>query len=239
MTLFNSAIKKNWVHRAARDCKNECLVLYPQMFELGPRLVSEMFELDPSFVSSLNKVDRFPFSIGEKEIMTFDWAPVPNFFYPKTVIKFAWQNWPKTKHFLYLWQSCGWCRLAFFPLRHLWLLNGEDLNIFNKTTQLACSAQCVERQFRPIWDVAGTLKIFNPKQYESCSNKVNSVILRQSNVMKAYCMNMLESSKRFKDTFECVIPFFCFGAYFPKSLGFGGRMGGIFNKKCPFVTYIF
>ena len=99
-------------------------------------------------------------------------------------MKFAWQNWPKTKHFLYLWRSCGWCRPAFFPLHHLWLLNGEDLNIFNKTTQLACSAQCVERQFRPIWDMAGTLKIFNPKQYESCSNKVNSVILRQSTLWK-------------------------------------------------------
>ena len=49
----------------------------------------QIFELDRGVVSSLNKVDRFPFSIGEKEIMTFDWALVPNFFYPKTVIKFA------------------------------------------------------------------------------------------------------------------------------------------------------
>ena len=32
------------------------------------------------------------------------------------------------------------------------LLNGKDLNIFNKTTQLACSSHCVGRQFSPICD---------------------------------------------------------------------------------------
>ena len=49
--------------------------------------------------------------IVREEIMTFDWDLLPNFLYPKTVIKFCWQNWPKTKHFPYLWHFCGWCEL--------------------------------------------------------------------------------------------------------------------------------
>ena len=46
-------------------------------------------------------------TIVRKEIMTFDWGLLPNFLYPKTVIKFGWQNWPKNQHLPYLWHFCG------------------------------------------------------------------------------------------------------------------------------------
>ena len=55
--------------------------------------------------------------------MTVDWAALPNFFYLKTVIKLHWQNWPKTKHFPYLWPPAGEGDQAF--LRHLSRLKTE------------------------------------------------------------------------------------------------------------------
>ena len=55
--------------------------------------------------------------------MTVDWAALPNFFYLKTVIKLHWQNWPKTKHFPYLWPPAAEGDQAF--LRHLSRLKTE------------------------------------------------------------------------------------------------------------------
>ena len=68
---------------------------------------------------------NFGHSVGEEEveIMTVDWAALPNFFYLKTVIKLHWQNWPKTKHFPYLWPPAGEGDQAF--LRHLSRLKTE------------------------------------------------------------------------------------------------------------------
>ena len=60
---------------------------------------------------------------GGGEIMTVDWAALPNFFYLKTVIKLHWQNWPKTKHFPYLWPPAAEGDQAF--LRHLSRLKTE------------------------------------------------------------------------------------------------------------------
>ena len=60
---------------------------------------------------------------GGAEIMTVDWAALPNFFYLKTVIKLHWQNWPKTKHFPYLWPPAAEGDQAF--LRHLSRLKTE------------------------------------------------------------------------------------------------------------------
>ena len=60
---------------------------------------------------------------GRGEIMTVDWAALPNFFYLKTVIKLHWQNWPKTKHFPYLWPPAAEGDQAF--LRHLSRLKTE------------------------------------------------------------------------------------------------------------------
>ena len=63
-------------------------------------------------------------TVGEEvEIMTVDWGPLPNFFYLKTVIKLHWQNWPKTKHFPYLWLPAAEGDQAF--LRHLSRLKTE------------------------------------------------------------------------------------------------------------------
>ena len=62
-------------------------------------------------------------TVGEVEIMTVDWAALPNFFYLKTVIKLHWQNWPKTKHFPYLWLPAAEGDQAF--LRHLSRLKTE------------------------------------------------------------------------------------------------------------------
>ena len=64
-----------------------------------------------------------PKCVGGTEIMTVDWAALPNFFYLKTVIKLHWQNWPKTKHFPYLWPPAAEGDQAF--LRHLSRLKTE------------------------------------------------------------------------------------------------------------------
>ena len=76
---------------------------------------------------ALTTIEKFwPLSptVGEEvEIMTVDWGPLPNFFYLKTVIKLHWQNWPKTKHFPYLWLPAAEGDQAF--LRHLSRLKTE------------------------------------------------------------------------------------------------------------------
>ena len=85
-------------------------------------IFASFFEMTMTMMGILEKFWPFSQTVGEEgvEIMTVDWAALPNFFYLKTVIKLHWQNWPKPSISLIYGRLRLKATRLFYAICHVW-----------------------------------------------------------------------------------------------------------------------